>query len=462
MPILTGLAIGAAMGGGIAALQGGDVLKGALLGAAGGGLGGAFMPAVAGAGAGVAGGAGGASGAAGALGGASGAGAGASLYSTGLGAGLGGSSIPTVAQLGTSAATGSTLGAGIGGTTIPTVAQLGTSAATGAGGAGASGLTALMSQFKYPLMGGVAGGLMSETPEQATMPEQEGEIRPYEYSEELNPNFGMPGQPYYSSQTFTPKTPVPYEDFTGFKQGGIAYLAEGGEPKYTTPVRTVNPDVAAYNTKIADQARYEYVDSPQLGAFQSAIPNAGAYNPEAGAALQALRAEQAVAPSAQANKFGYRYDPVTGGVVIDKSNMPAPEPESFGGFDSFSNNYFEPNGNFNGGNNNNANGGAIKEYAQGGISSLGSYSDGGSLLKGPGDGVSDDIPATISGKQPARLADGEFVVPARIVSELGNGSTDAGARRLYEMMNRVQSNRSKTVGKDKIAVDSKARRMLPA
>jgi hypothetical protein len=108
-------------------------------------------------------------------------------------------------------------------------------------------------------------------------------------------------------------------------------------------------------------------------------------------------------------------------------------------------------------------GGLIKRrYAQGGIAHLGGYSDGGQLLKGPGDGVSDNIPATISGKQPARLADGEFVVPARIVSELGNGSTDAGARRLYEMMNRVQSNRSKTVGKDKIAVDSKSQRMLPA
>lgn len=98
----------------------------------------------------------------------------------------------------------------------------------------------------------------------------------------------------------------------------------------------------------------------------------------------------------------------------------------------------------------------------GGIASLGSYSDGGRLLKGPGDGVSDSIPATLGRKQPARLADGEFVVPARIVSELGNGSTDAGARQLYAMMDRVQSRRRKTVGKNRVAVDSKARKMLPA
>ena len=93
---------------------------------------------------------------------------------------------------------------------------------------------------------------------------------------------------------------------------------------------------------------------------------------------------------------------------------------------------------------------------------LGSYSDGGRLLKGPGDGVSDDIPAVIGDKQPARLADGEFVVPARIVSELGNGSTDAGAKRLYAMMDRIQSGRKKTVGKDKVAVNTKSEKHLPA
>jgi len=98
----------------------------------------------------------------------------------------------------------------------------------------------------------------------------------------------------------------------------------------------------------------------------------------------------------------------------------------------------------------------------GGVSSLGSYSDGGHLLKGPGDGVSDSIPAQIGAHQPARLADGEFVVPARIVSELGNGSTDAGAKRLYAMMQRVQAKRKKSMGKGKFAVNSKAENDLPA
>ncbi len=107
--------------------------------------------------------------------------------------------------------------------------------------------------------------------------------------------------------------------------------------------------------------------------------------------------------------------------------------------------------------------GGATGYALGGLGTLGGYSDGGRLLKGPGDGVSDSIPATIGRKQqPARLADGEFVVPARIVSELGNGSTDAGAKKLYAMLDRVQRARGKTTGKNKVAANSRADKYLPA
>jgi hypothetical protein len=105
----------------------------------------------------------------------------------------------------------------------------------------------------------------------------------------------------------------------------------------------------------------------------------------------------------------------------------------------------------------NAAGGGLMGYATGGH--LGDYSDGGRLLRGPGDGVSDSIPATIGGKQPARLAEGEFVIPARIVSELGNGSTDAGAKRLYAMMDRIKAKRAKTKN---IAANTKAYKYLPA
>jgi len=103
-----------------------------------------------------------------------------------------------------------------------------------------------------------------------------------------------------------------------------------------------------------------------------------------------------------------------------------------------------------------------EQYARGGIASLGMYSDGGRLLRGPGDGVSDNIPAKIGQRQEARLADGEFVVPARIVSELGNGSTEAGAKRLYKMMDNVQNARKKSIGKGKFAQNTKAYKHLPA
>ena len=95
-----------------------------------------------------------------------------------------------------------------------------------------------------------------------------------------------------------------------------------------------------------------------------------------------------------------------------------------------------------------------------GISALGGYSDGGRLLRGPGDGVSDSIPATIGGKRPARLADGEFVIPARIVSEIGNGSTEAGAKKLYAMMDRIQGARKKSI--KNVAANTKADKYLPS
>jgi hypothetical protein len=63
---------------------------------------------------------------------------------------------------------------------------------------------------------------------------------------------------------------------------------------------------------------------------------------------------------------------------------------------------------------------------------------GGRFLSGHGDGLSDDIPAIIGNKQPAKLADGEFVVSSDVVSGLGGGSSKAGAKKLYAMMDRVR------------------------
>jgi hypothetical protein len=107
-------------------------------------------------------------------------------------------------------------------------------------------------------------------------------------------------------------------------------------------------------------------------------------------------------------------------------------------------------------------GGEDVEAARGGImhSSLGGYAAGGNprLLKGPGDGMSDNIPATINGRQPARLADGEFVIPADVVSHLGNGSTEAGAKQLHAMMDKVRKART---GNPKQGKNIKPQKYMP-
>jgi hypothetical protein len=85
-----------------------------------------------------------------------------------------------------------------------------------------------------------------------------------------------------------------------------------------------------------------------------------------------------------------------------------------------------------------------QKYAMGGLAALPEYAAGGKLLSGDGDGMSDSIPAVIKGERPQRaaLADGEFVIPADVVSHLGNGSTKAGGKRLYEMMANIRKART--------------------
>ena len=98
-------------------------------------------------------------------------------------------------------------------------------------------------------------------------------------------------------------------------------------------------------------------------------------------------------------------------------------------------------------------------YAMGGLTALKSGGQPGGYLDGEGDGMSDSIPATIEGKQPARLADAEFVLPADVVSHIGNGSSKAGAKRLYKMMDRIRMARTGTKQQGK---QIKAEKYLPA
>ena len=81
------------------------------------------------------------------------------------------------------------------------------------------------------------------------------------------------------------------------------------------------------------------------------------------------------------------------------------------------------------------------------------------FLSGGGDGMSDSIKANIEGTQEARLADGEFVIPADVVSHLGNGSSKAGAKQLYSMMDRIRKART---GNEKQGRQIKPTKLMPA
>ena len=422
IPIVAGLLMGAAMGGGIAALQGKDVLKGALMGGVGGALGGVLMPA-----------------AGGIMGGEAAAGIGGEALGAGLGTPeiLGGAGNALTSTATQATASGAGTGTGLFG--------------------GAGGIGNFLTQNKGALMGGVAGGMMApgKEPDQPS----EGNIRDYTFSQERNPLFGQPGQSAFTNQRFTAGAVTPVEDYK-MANGGIIALAEGGgleTQRYERPVRQMAPEVAAYNAKLMERANQQY--NVNLPPAPNQVPGSVGYIPPPAPTAPAASTDDSIS--------GLTFNPVT-----QQFEGKFKAPGSKGGSSMFDGDmdedkYAELDARYMQQQQSNEvstgkNGGLMRSYNMGGLSSLGSYSDGGQLLKGPGDGVSDSIPARIGARQPARLADGEFVVPARIVSEIGNGSTDAGAKQLYAMMDRVQKNRKKTVGKGKVAVDAKSRKLLPA
>jgi len=294
-----------------------------------------------------------------------------------------------------------------------------------------------------------------------------------------------------NSRTVTPNTPGrPYGGFTGIENLKSAYTAGGGSLGYTPYIPTTPEEHdKLYNTQGSDSlAAYNYLIGKGAGT-----PSAAKYPIKSVASEIAKPYEEAVLgyPTDITKK---KYINVDGKMVLNP-NYVAPKtqsekttaaataakagkPSTISVIDSSGNNtetitaVLQNDGTYLGGNGKKydasgkelaAMGGMMGYAVGGGLGSLGSYSDGGRLLKGPGDGVSDSIPATIGAKgQPARLADGEFVVPARIVSELGNGSTEAGARKLYAMMDRVQKARGKTTGKNRVAANTRADKYLPA
>jgi hypothetical protein len=472
--MLIGAAVGATAGGAGAAIQGGDPLKGALTGGAMGAVGGGL-----GAGFGAAGGAtaGGTSGATtgattgAATGATTGAAAGGTsaavtpgvLSSTGgagFGSTLGGGATafnPALYTAGTTpgvlsatggAGFGSTLGTA-GATAIPGAVGGGAGFGGIGGGLGASAGTAgyvpgmyasgaatmpggvaslpgnftgyapNLSNTKLGLIGGssLLSGMMQAERDQFGVPALE------DYESSFDPSKFKRSEPTYAPEgVYRPE----YRDYTTAAEGGIMKLANGGPVERMSMANTaMNPQGGLYPMGMIDKT--QYATPTQRPVSAELVGEAPAYersNPmlmaEGGIAgmLEAAKA-QGLTPEAYQQIYG------RGNAIIEMQK-------------------------------------ALKEgkaMASGGISSLGSYSDGGRMLKGPGDGMSDSIPGVIANKQPARLADGEFVVPADVVSHLGNGSTDAGAKQLYSMMDKVRKART---GKKSQGKQINPNRYMPA
>ena len=451
--------IGAAVGGGSSALMGGDPIKGAMIGAAGGGLGAGFGAAAGATSGGASGAAGGvgsgitAGGASGAAGGASGATFGSLGAGTGSGIGISAGAAPGAIGGGTLGGTaGGSLGAGssvlassanpsLYGSSIGALGS-GTAAGGGAGiGAGSSvispgtmslanaagpgNFTGFAPALSNTNLGFIAGtgalsGMMDAERDKYGMPAEE------DYKSSFDMAKFKRSEPTYApGSVYTPE----YKDYRTAAEGGIMKLANGGPVERMSMMNTaMNPQGGLYPQGMIDKTQYATpTQRPVSAEMVDEVPAYERSNPmlmnEGGIAeiLESAK-NQGLSPEMYQNIYGRGNRIVAMQKALKEGKM-------------------------------------VNGMASGGISSLGGYSDGGRMLKGPGDGMSDSIPGVIAGRQPARLADGEFVVPADVVSHLGNGSTDAGAKRLYGMMDKVRKART---GKKKQAPAVKADKYMPA
>ena len=216
-------------------------------------------------------------------------------------------------------------------------------------------------------------------------------------------------------------------------EGGLMGLAAGGDTRFAGTDGAFTP-AADYYMNLLNTA-------PQAAQPAQVSPNAmNDYLAKLNASFQYTPQAATPAPAAPPapSTGGYTYDPVTKTYI--PTPIPTPTPVT-----PIQQEYTGEAGGF----------------AQGGLASIQTYAAGGRLLRGPGDGMSDSIPAVIQGAEPQRaaLADGEFVVPADVVSHLGNGSTEAGSKRLYAMMDKVRRART---GNPKQGKQINAARFMPA
>jgi len=304
------------------------------------------------------------------------------------------------------------------------------------------------------------------------------------------------------TQTYTQLAPVDYNDwgdqsFAGYRasQG----YADGGAvddsvvtQRYAPNVRTVDPAVTQYNQMLMNQAQQEYVQGQPMTGVAALAPGVALGN-----RMQAARDAAATTPetgiTSNVNTKTERiYNPVTQMYIANPNYVPPPPPvdsgfNGFGGYGNFNGgNQNDGTGDSNAGNNSgqNADSGVAGDstdggvgdanFAQGGIMSVPTFQEGGELasdafivpadvvsalgngstdagvrilnqylgqamkVEGAGDGLSDDINASIEGGQPARIADGEVYIDDARVAELGGGDSERGAAMLYAMMDKVR------------------------
>lgn len=307
----------------------------------------------------------------------------------------------------------------------------------------------------------------------------------YPMSQQQNPTYAVPSQMPTSAQ----QVKASYEPDTNPLTGQAIAMAEGGavdinniNPQIWNQVDSLvsrvanaqpapapevtmanNPAVRAYNDAIMAKAAQTYA-APQGGLAQisqaqaqpQALAPQGYQAPQAPANFDSGLLSQWQAANPQSRAYNSLTQTYGAGIPNQaqydafKAQKDREAQEAQNSFMGFMPQSYDGGGG--------AAGGLPKDFAYAGGGHLGGYSDGGRMLKGPGDGMSDNIPASIGGKQPARLADGEFVVPADVVSHLGNGSTDAGAKRLYSMMDNVRKART---GSKKQGKQIKAEKYLP-
>ena len=205
----------------------------------------------------------------------------------------------------------------------------------------------------------------------------------------------------------------------------IKGMAEGGLSNAPAPYQRPQYQMSDFT----NSPLFQPTQQPQQQGIAEYIANMNRYTPPAPAAAPTPAVANTTSPTL--------YDPATQR-YSDNSNYVKPVADLVAEVDD-------------GGGNDDQNGGdkaggpiKSRRYAMGGLAALPEYAAGGQLLSGDGDGMSDSIPAVIKGKRPQRaaLADGEFVIPADVVSHLGNGSTKAGGKRLYEMMATIRKART--------------------